>query len=93
MKCTIPEDQRELVDKCYKAARARNESFNITKLIKFMGFNGERRDFQKHLNLENTCMRLAIMGYCNNEKCQKMEDRLHQKKLLAISKKKSSKMD
>ena len=38
MKCTIPEDQKELIDKYYKAVRARNESFNITKLMKCMGF-------------------------------------------------------
>ena len=43
-----------------------------------MGFTGKRNEFQKHLNLENSCMRLAIMGYCNNKDCQETKDRLHQ---------------
>ena len=78
IRCKIPEDQKELVEKCYKAARSRNESFNIIKLMKCMVFSGKRSDFQKHLNLENKCKHLSIIGYCNNDKCQKFGDCLHQ---------------
>ena len=78
MHCAIPDDQKKLVDECYKAARAKNQNFNVTRLMKCMGFAGKRTEFQKHLNLENKCMRLAIMGYCDDKGCQKIEDRVHQ---------------
>ena len=78
MTCTIPEDQKKLVDECHKVAKAKNQYFNVTKLMKCMGFGGKRSEFQKHLNLENKCMRLTIMGYCDDEGCQKFKERLHQ---------------
>ena len=43
-----------------------------------MGFTGKRIEFQKHLNLENLCLRLAIMEYYNDKNCQEIKDCLHQ---------------
>ena len=63
-KCAIEDDQKKLVDKCYKVAKERNESFNVYQFMKCMGFAGKRTEFQKHLKLENTCLILAITGYC-----------------------------
>ena len=88
MTCTIPEEQKKLVEECYKVAKAQNESFNIFQLMKCMGYSGKRTNFQKHLKLENTCMRLAIMGYCNNKRCQDFEDCLHQTTPYNLDKKK-----
>ena len=69
MTCAIAEDQKKLVEECCKVAKAKNQTFNVTKLMKCMGYGGKRLEFQKHLKLEDTCMRLAIMGFCDDGGC------------------------
>ena len=53
LRCTIEDDQKKLVEECYKVAKERNESFNIYQLMKCMGYTGKQTEFQKHLKLEN----------------------------------------
>ena len=35
--CTIPKEQKKLVEECYTAAKAWNEAFKIFQLMKYMG--------------------------------------------------------
>ena len=46
MTCTIPEDQKKLVEECCKVAKAKNQSFNVTKLISAWALEEREQNFK-----------------------------------------------
>ena len=69
--CSIPQDQKDLIDKCFTKGRENGGTFTLKKLRDLLGTNASSDDLAKHIDLNNpqACQRTAIVGHCHSPSC------------------------
>ena len=68
--CSIPQDQKDLIDKCFTKGRESGSLFSLKKLRDLLGTNASSDDLAKHIDLHaQACQRTAIVGHCHSASC------------------------